>query len=1197
MRSLSVKRILKIAAGGGCVMLALLLIGVISVPALVSCRAAQTKIQQTLSRSMSRPVSWSGLTVSWLHGLTLSGLKLGDGPPPLLNAAIDSIDIVPGFSRGTDGRLGIDLAVNVRNIMTELAPGPQKPPPPTKDPLTLLAESIQRVQKLDLPLPVDLRVSLEVAPLQLKYRATAPAKSMRLQDFSLRLSMPSLATRPVTAVVNGRLFIAQKELGKIAFSAEIRDLVTPQKRIQLASALFAVDAATPGAGMTISGGLSQPDGFRSRLKLELPVLREMAQPFVPAGTPQLSGNMDLQLLSQIDTKRDLLAALTLAGSGLAARGGALKTKQVGPLDLKLQQQLASNHVTQRVDFPKGTFSVAGLLDAAWSAAVERPSAKNRSLELLFGPLRLDLARTVALAAPFLPPDLPLKDLAGEARLRSLQLKLSGPAYNGSVTVADLGITLPHLRLALKKGELSAQQVAVTLEKVTCPLVTKKPTGITGSLLWSIGRAALAGSQPLALEGARGTLGVNVNELNLKSASPRKITAAADVTHTCDVDRASLGTQLVIEKAHQQLHLLARAAETGGIEASLPELIVSAASLQASQGGKKLKPLPLNASLTAENFHLPYGTAALPSLRRAGATLTAGDFIRLSAEATLSGSAPQRATSTGSAQLDLQRALLFAAPFVPAGLKADGRVSALWNAAAPLPLTVPGAEKHPLKRAKAGLALLESLEMALKLDNVSATFPSTTGAVTLSGLQTKPDLRIVAAKNGQSVSFDGGLLFSGVNGLPNAMGKLPAQHGSLLVAGELSGWNEFHLTESFRMLPLSVSQELDLSVSRIETLFDEKAPFNTATLLKRLDATLFATCDGAFSSDMKQLLPGIDVAGSVSGSARMDVSASRELALRTALTSHEFGLQLANGTQIEGVSSNISINRDYDLAARPGERWTPLSASLVRPAAAADGNSGAADIITRITEDLRGNLHGARSFSIRRVTVSMPSGVPLVLTSLEGDLLFTREKTGLSFLQADLLGGTILARALFDQQPDVPLLAIGSSFSNLDVTHLLPHDIKKRQTPRDAEITGEITLTAPLMPEQRELSEQLRLNLNLRRIGADTLERALFTLDPFERNEQVVAQRNMLRLGTLKGLRATAVDGSFGMEGELLVKGVAINLPRVERLRISELPLRQELSKNRAAIMAVRRLIDQLRADTLLVGSHGKLTLQRRTYEK
>jgi hypothetical protein len=88
---------------------------------------------------------------------------------------------------------------------------------------------------------------------------------------------------------------------------------------------------------------------------------------------------------------------------------------------------------------------------------------------------------------------------------------------------------------------------------------------------------------------------------------------------------------------------------------------------------------------------------------------------------------------------------------------------------------------------------------------------------------------------------------------------------------------------------------------------------------------------------------------------------------------------------------------------------------------------------------------------------------------------------------------------------------------------------------------------------------------------------------------------MLRLGGLKGLRATAVDGAFSMEGEAQIKGVAVDLPKVERLRISELPIRQELSKNRAAIAALRGILDLVRADTLAVGPKGELSLKRRIY--
>jgi hypothetical protein len=49
------------------------------------------------------------------------------------------------------------------------------------------------------------------------------------------------------------------------------------------------------------------------------------------------------------------------------------------------------------------------------------------------------------------------------------------------------------------------------------------------------------------------------------------------------------------------------------------------------------------------------------------------------------------------------------------------------------------------------------------------------------------------------------------------------------------------------------------------------------------------------------------------------------------------------------------------------------------------------------------------------------------------------------------------------------------------------------------------------------------------------------------------------------------------------------------LRISELPLRQELVKNRAAITALRGVLDLVRADTLVVGPKGELSLKRRTY--
>ena len=1178
--------------------LSLLTVLLLLLPALVSSHAAQIKIQKTLSSSMKRQVSWSNLNMSWSDGLALSGLKLGDGPAPLLKADIEQLVITPGISRGADGHFGVDLAVKIKNVQAELAPDPAKalPPPPAKDPLTLLAETIQKIQGLDFPLPLDLRVQVEIAPVQVAYHVAASGRQVRLQDFSFRLAMPSLAAKPVIAEANGRVLVDGREMGKVNFSATVSDLVTRERRIHLATALFAVDAAVPGTNLTLSGGLGHADGFAARWKLGLPGLWAIAHPFMPPGIPKLAGNLELLLRAKTDSDRDLHASLTVEGRGLAASGGSLKSKRLGPLYLKFQQQIATDHKRQRVEFTGGTFVVPEMLDAAWSASVNHPSVPARSLEIQFGPLRLDLAKALLVAAPFLPSGTPVKDLSGELTMRSLSLKLDGPGNSGDLAVAGFGVKLPRVRLALKKGELSAADVELILVKASCPLVARLPTSLTADLLWNVKNAALSGAQPLSIQGARGVVGVAVSDLNLKSASPRKIAASAVVTQSFDLDRASSGSQFTVEKAHEQLRFIARVAENGDIEANLPEFSLTAASLQGAQAGRRFGPLPLSASLTATGLRLSAAKGAKPSLKHAAARISAGEAVQLIAEATLSGSSPQRATTNGTARFDLRRALPFITAFLPAGLKVDGVASAIWDLAAPFPEKVSVIDKNPLRTARYGLSLFDKFELSVKLDTISATVPSAKGAIKVAGVSTRPDLHFVSTGKGDSVRFEGGMLFSGISGLPGSGGKLPPQNGLLAINGELSGWRGLKLNEELRIDPLAVSQNAELNVSRIDALLDEKQPFNTSALIKRLDATLSANVRGTFPRESKQLPSGLGLAGNFSGSTRLDLSAGRELALRCSLKTKDLGVQLANGTKIEGLNSDISIDRVYDLAASRSERWTPLSAHLIRPVAMTTVNPGAAEIVGRINDDLRGDASGARSFTIRSITTRV-SGVPLVITSLEGDLLFTRQKTGLSFFQGDLLGGTLLARGVFNLQPEIPEIAAASSFSNLDITLLLPKETARQRVDQDAEITGEISITAPLTTEQRQLFEQMRLVLNVRKIGANTIERALFSLDPYERNEQVVAQRKMLRLGGLKGIRATTVDGAFSMEGEAQIKGVAVDLPKVERVRISELPLRQELYANRSAIKTLRGILDLVRADTLVVGPKGELSLKRRSYEK
>lgn len=1193
LRSIPVTRVLKIAGGTVLTLLVLLALALAALPQLVSNASVQARVKKILATSMKRHVGWSHLAISWRNGLSISDLQLGEGAAPLLKTSVDQIDFIPAFARGADGHFGVDVTLKVRNVRAELAPGPAKPPPPPsdKDALTQLALTIQKLQGLDSALPIDVRLLIDIAPLSVRYRVPAPAKELELRNVALKLAMPSLASKPIVADIHGGIIVAGHQLGDVTLAATIRELVNKERRIHPAAALCDVAARLPGTSLTITGGLTQRDGVIARWLVDFPQLLAMAHPLLPATLPRVAGTLDVRLTGQVDNKQDLHAALTIAGRSLAAQGGLLHDKKVGPLDITVQQRLDADRVSQRIQFPGGKLSIPGVIEGAWQGAVMQPGKAERSTELSLTDVRLDLAGALRAAASFVPANSPLKELSGALSLRSLKLSLAGAAHNGSVTLNGLALALNNVAVALKKGELSASDVQLVVDDLTAPLAAKKPTALQADLHWQVGKGQLSGAQPLTVRGARGTFAVALHSLNLKSPSPRKVSAAVDLRQTCDVEYVSGGAAYTVEKIHDQLHLLARATDSGVVEGNLPEFVLTVGAAKGLAGGKKFGPLPLSASLTLADLLLP-AAGGKPTVRHAAARISAGDFLQLAADAVLGAST----ASTGTARLDLHQAQPFLAPFVPPDLKSGGVVSASWDVAMPLVHTPAVPITKPLQKLKHDVARLDKADVRITLENVSASVPSGKNKILISGLNSAPELHLSVVNKGAALRFDGGLQLAALSGLPGSAAKLPSQHGSLLVSGELSDWKTLRFSEELRVDPLTIRQDAELTVNRIDSLLDEAQPYTPAALVKRLDATLFATFAGQFTKELTPLLPGVQLAGSASTGLRVDLTAGKELALRYNLKTDDFGVQLANGTVVEGMRSDIAIQRSYALVtAGKADRWTPLSAALVRPLPVKSGNSGAEELIGRIHDDLRGDVRGSRSFFIRRVVSKGASGVPLVLTALEGDLLLTQEQAGISFFQGDLLGGTLLARTVFDLRPEVPVLSAGSSFSNLDVSLLLPADARQRQGRKDAEITGEMTLAAPLTPEQRELFEQLRMAVHVRKIGADTIERALFSLDPYERNEQVVGQRKMLRLGGLKSLRATAVDGAFGMEGEAHIKGVVVELPKVERMRISELPMRQELVQNRKNIISLRNALDLVRADTLLIDPKGKVTIERRKH--
>lgn len=1187
------KRLLLVASLIALAALLLSVAVIAALPAILSNPSVQDHVRTSLSKTLKRQVTWSAMKASWSHGMELKDFALGAGPAPLLNLSMNEMTLTPKISY-RDGRIRVDISLLCRNISAESAPGPPSPPKPFKEPLTAIAEALQQFEGMNRPLPIDLGAALAVEQANLVYRDPKSGRELRLGNLAFRLAMPSLADKPIAAELHGNLSVDGHPLETISLSADIQRLVTASRHIHPASALIALKAALPGGSLTLQGGLLEPEGFAAKARLQLPRMMAAYGPLLPKSAPALRGNLALDLLAKADKAHNLHISMGMNGSQLAMSGGPLQKKQVGPLNMHIQQTIVSDHKKESVRFTDGSASIDKVITASWEATVNRPSRKDRDLTAQLGPVRVDLKQALNAAGPFLPARFPVKELAGELNLRQLSVHLQGQKNLGKVTLDKLGISIPRFKMALPRKEMIADGLGLGMDRAEVALEGGQPARIDADLSYALRRCALSGTQPVVAEELRGMARLVAKEIDLKTTSPRKVVANAELNQSLDLGRITLKRKLAVTALHQKFNALIHAKENGEIEVTLPELTVSSTGVQVSAAGKQIKPLPLTVAVTAGGIRLGTAKGALPVVERAIFTLDAGDIMRLSGKAALTGGQRPAVTTDGTAKADLERLFPVAAPFLPKGAAAGGSTSLAWNLSAPTTQRPLPATKNPLAMAKAALEMADRARIEVMLNNRGIRWPLKDGNLTIAGLNTVQPLRIAVPGNGGTITLDGNVAFTGLGGLSGSSGKLPTQSGSISLQGELAGWRRLKLREELRAQPFGIIQKADATISRLDLLLDKPGPLSADLLLRQVDAVVKTDLETHFPAKPTPVPGGVKLSGDSSAHVEFTLAAGHDVRLQATAAARDFGARLPNGTIVEGVRGDLLFDRTYALSKDGAPDWKPLSTSLVRPLPEASAATGAGEIASRLREDLRGHESGSRRFTIKRVVVES-AGTPLELTSLEGDLLLGSQEMGLAFFQGEVLGGTVRLRSMIDLRPDIPNISTSCSFTNLATSLLIPPDMRPKNAANraDTEISGEISLNAPLRSGQRELLEGLRMRLNLRKIGANTLERALFSLDPNERNEQIVAQRKLLRNGSLQGLQVSALDGALSLEGDVIIKGVNISLPKVERLRLSELPVNKQMTKALVGVPSLLKVLDMARANTLVVGSDGKFALVRR----
>ncbi len=239
-------------------------------------------------------------------------------------------------------------------------------------------------------------------------------------------------------------------------------------------------------------------------------------------------------------------------------------------------------------------------------------------------------------------------------------------------------------------------------------------------------------------------------------------------------------------------------------------------------------------------------------------------------------------------------------------------------------------------------------------------------------------------------------------------------------------------------------------------------------------------------------------------------------------------------------------------------------------------------------DIRAKGGDRRTFSAESVHIGLKP-LPIDITHTALDFSLEEGLPSVDFFQTDIMGGTVRGSLSIKRRNGVFFADLRSAFSGLNAQRLIPgppSDIRNEE----AEVSGMLWVGLPLSTSIDRLLQDMEFELEITRIGTRALERMLYALDPYENNESIVRQRKVLRMGSVRWVRAGLKDGMLSTSGQVEVKGVKLDLPRLERLNVGSLPGLGGFEERLAVIGPAIKMLNILSANTIVIEKDGKIKL-------
>ncbi len=1201
-------------------MLILVAAGLFFTPNMVSTDWFRHQFETRASKSLHRSITVQDLQWTWKEGIRIEGLEAADDPEyakgPILS--VDQLLFSFDFELGPK-RLSVDLEVdglkanlirekdgrtNLEAWVAQLKPQrePAKPTEPTqqapeeKEPVTSFI------------LPGDLTAQIKLTHARLRVEDRMDNRLLEIRDGTFGLDMPSLFSKPVNLKISSRQTMDGEILPPLNLALHADRLVDKAGALNPQAAILKISGELPGLHVALKGSLAQK-GLEGQVKIDLAPLAEAVQPFMPAAVPELSGEMLLQTNVQLQTNEMIIFDLHLVCENILASGGPLKEKEIGPFSITITQKGSAELPDKIVNLDSGEIRLMEKSGLSFKGRVKVEEKNRVNVNLGLNKITLHLDEIQALAKNFVPGGIGWKGMnsAQNPDFKINKVQLSGILPDGAAhfSVQDMALNLSKLDLAYSEDHLEADDLALVVPHTAVQLKNWFPKALETRLSLGAKNIRIRGKQPVQLDECRiSSLNVDIKDLlpspeALWGMAGRITLEESGFLRGIRLPPHNDGADRLTHRFKTHIELL----PAPRVRVISAEADFSAAPLKMSA----ILPQPLKGELTLKAHVKDVLMTRNKPLRldvgHLAADMRAGEVLELHVQGAASDSGMKAFRTEGRISVDLDQAL----KMVPAGLSPKGRftghVETSWQLQGRRPTHKEIArltdDTLSLEKRLQHAGFLEKLDLKTEFTNMAVTLPLDSGeAISAQGIHSSGPFKISTANGLESISILGELKVDKINALPY-LGKLKKPLTADLSFNAVSrDLNSLELRETLQLTPLAVAQTLELSLNKLNRLLRQKDKPDLSTLLKTLEARVKADIHVNTGPDLAQFTRGFTLEGPLKGRLALRLRGGKSVSIKTALESDGINAALPPKFKIDNLKTHLQLEKTYGLAFGPPvdpdkKHAKALSLSVLQPEKSSRPKSLVKNPLSqRLVEDLRGRLSRSPTLSFDSARLESKP-FPVLVNNAQVQMRFSQSLPSIDYFQVDVMGGTLLGDLRILERHGRYLLKMGGDFSGLDADRLLQRGRagkagNKKITNEDTRISGRMSLQVPISADARSVMGNLNAVFRLTHIGARTLERVLYAMDPHENNESIVQQRALLKKGTPRWIEVVVRSGNLSLTGEVVVAGSNIRLPAIKRLNMASLPIQKQIQNLASRLVPLLEGLEILSADTLRVEQDGAI---------